>query len=87
MNKRDKVDHILALVKELLDKYLEFDEAHGGFVSAEEMVVASVEQVTAQQITRTNYSSPVATVDRSQVSFMVGDDMALPVYGDTDDTD
>lgn len=85
MEKRDKVDHILALVKEQLEEYLEFDEMHGGFISPQEMVIASIEAVISQQITRPTYGSPLATVDRSFVQFMLDEENAVPVWSEDDE--
>ena len=90
MNKRDKIDHILALVKEQTEEFLELEDIAGiSDLSASELVVAAVEIVTTNIVTTVHYISPVGQVDRSNVSFMIDDELEVPIYSteyeDSDD--
>jgi hypothetical protein len=90
MNKRDKIDHILALVKEQTEEFLELEDLAGiSDLSASELVVAAVEIVTTNIVTTVHYISPVGQVDRSNVSFMIDDELEVPIYSteheDSDD--
>lgn len=81
MNKRDKIDQILALVKEQTDEFLEVEEITGMTeLTPEELIVAAVEIVTGQSVTTIDYTSPLATVDRSNMSFMLDDEIQIPIY-------
>lgn len=90
MNKRDKIDYILALVKEQTEEFLELEDLAGiSDLSASELVVAAVEIVTTNIVTTVHYISPVGQVDRSNVSFMIDDELEVPIYSteyeDSDD--
>lgn len=85
MTKRDEIDYILGLVRQEIDEFLEFDELHGGFISPSEMIVAAIEKAISQKITRPSYNSPIATVDRSYVQFMLDEEHAVPVWSDDDE--
>lgn len=81
MNKRDKIDQILALVKEQTDEFLEVEELTGMTeLTAEELVIAAIEIITSQLVTTIEYSSPVAQVDRSTMSFMLDGEIEIPIY-------
>ena len=81
MNKRDKIDQILALVKEQTEEFLEVEEITGMTeLTAEELVIAAIEIVTSQSVTTIQYSSPVAQVDRSTMSFMLDNEIEIPIY-------
>lgn len=81
MNKRDKIDQILALVKEQTEEFLEVEEITGMTeLTAEELVIAAIEIITNQPVTTIQYGSPIAQVDRTQVSFMLGDEIEIPIY-------
>jgi hypothetical protein len=86
MNKRDKIDYILALVKEQIDEFLELEDLAGiSDLSASELVVAAVEIVTTNIVTTVHYISPVGQVDRSNVSFMIDDELEVPIYSTQDE--
>jgi len=86
MNKRDKIDHILALVKEQTEEFLELEDMAGiSDLSASELVVAAVEIVTTNIVTTVHYISPVGQVDRSNVSFMIDDELEVPIYSTQDE--
>lgn len=81
MNKRDKIDQILALVKEQTEEFLEVEELTGMTeLTAEELVIAAIEIITSQLVTTIEYSSPVAQVDRSTMSFMLDGEIEIPIY-------
>jgi hypothetical protein len=86
MNKRDKIDRILALVKEQTEEFLELEDMAGiSDLSASELVVAAVEIVTTNIVTTVHYISPVGQVDRSNVSFMIDDELEVPIYSTQDE--
>jgi len=86
MNKRDKIDYILALVKEQIEEFLELEDLAGiSDLSASELVVAAVEIVTTNIVTTVHYISPVGQVDRSNVSFMIDDELEVPIYSTQDE--
>jgi hypothetical protein len=85
MNKRDKIDLILSLVKQATEEFLEHEEQTGDDIGVEEIIIAATEHVLNNAVHTVQYIMPVATVDRSKVSFYIGDDMEVPIYGDTDD--
>jgi hypothetical protein len=92
MNKRDKIDQILALVKEQTDEFIDIEDMTGMTeLTAEELVVAAIEIVTSHAVTTIEYTSPVATVDRSNMSFMLDEQIEIPIYKSeeevTDDED
>lgn len=81
MNKRDKIDHILSLVKEQTEEFLEVEDLTGMVeLTPEELVVAAIEIVTNQSVTTVQYGSPLASVDKTQMSFMISDDIEIPIY-------
>ena len=81
MNKRDKIDQILALVKEQTEEFLEVEEITGMTeLTPEELVIAAIEILTSQSVTTIQYSSPVARVDKTQLSFMLDDEIEIPIY-------
>ncbi len=88
MNKRDKIDYILSLVKQHTEDVLAYEEANGiDLLGAEEIVIAATEQVLNNTVEVPVYTMPVARVDRDNVSFSIGDEFELPLYGDTDGED
>ena len=81
MDKRDKIDHILSLVKEQTEEFLEVEEITGMIeLTPEELVVAAIEIVTNQSVTTVQYGSPLASVDKTQMSFMISEDIEIPIY-------
>lgn len=88
MNKRDRIDYILSLIKDQTEEFLEAEEVTGFELSPEELIVAAVEIVTNHPVTKMEYSSPVGKVDRERVSFMIDDDLDIPLSGfeEEDDT-
>jgi hypothetical protein len=86
MNKRDKIDYILGLVKEQTEEFLEFEEKTGMEISVEDIIIASIEQVTSQTIERPQYNSPVGTVDRDKMQYVLDEELAVPIWSN-DDTD
>jgi hypothetical protein len=86
MNKRDKIEYILALVREQIEEFLELEDIAGiSDLSASELVVAAVEIVTTNIVTTVHYISPVGQVDRSNVSFMIDDELEVPIYSTQDE--
>lgn len=85
MDKRDKIDYILSLIKDQTDEFLESEELTGMELSAEEIVIAAIEYISSQSVTRIEYGSPIATVDRSYLQFMLDDENSLPIWGDNDE--
>jgi hypothetical protein len=80
MDRRDKIDEILALVKEQTDEFLEVEHFTGMILTPEELVIAAIEIITSGQVTTTSYSSPLGQVDRDNISFMLDDEVEVPIY-------
>jgi hypothetical protein len=70
---RDRIDYLLSLVKEQIDEFLETELITSMNLTEEELVVAAMEVVLRQSVMTVEYSSPVGTVDRDNVSFMLDD--------------
>lgn len=85
MNKKDKIDLILNLVKNHTDEFLEFEEQSGFDMLPEDIVIAAVESVLGTEVTTIQYGSPLGIVDRDNVSFMVDDELDLPIWGKNDE--
>lgn len=80
MNKRTKIKILLVKINEQIDELLANESTED--MSAEEILVLAVELTTSNIVTTVSYTSPVATVDRTRVSFDLGDDYEIPIYGD-----
>lgn len=83
MNKRAKISILLAKINEQIDELLDNESTED--MSAEEILVLAAELVTSNIITTISYSQPVAIVDRTRVSFDLGDDYEIPIYGGDDE--
>lgn len=81
MDKRiTKIKILLAKIHAQIDELLANESTED--MSAEEILVLATELTTSSIITTIEYTSPVATIDRTQVSFDLGDDYAVPLFGD-----
>lgn len=78
MNKKDKVGQILFQIKQQSEELLDNESTEE--MSAEELVVLATELVTSNPVTTITYSSPVGTVDRDKVSFMIDETYDLPLF-------
>lgn len=79
MSKKDKVTQIIGEISEQAEELVDDDNTE--LMSAEEIVILSTELVTGGQVTSITYSSPLAEVDRSRMSFMLDDEYEFPIYG------
>ena len=77
MNKRDRIDYILSLVKEQTDEFLEAEEISSMDLSVEELIVAAVEIVTHHVVNSIEYASPIGRVDLDNVSFVIDDELHI----------
>ena len=84
MDKKSKVAQILLSIKQQAEELL--DSEGTSEMTAEEIVTLAAELTTSMPITAIEYGSPVASVDRSQVSFSIGEFDVL-IYGDNDEED
>lgn len=80
METRDKVAQILLRIKDQTDELL--DNEMLSEMTAEEIVVLATELVTSTPVTTIEYGTPIATVDRSQVSLMLDEEFEFPLYGE-----
>lgn len=80
MDRREKIDELLALVKEQTEEFLEVEHFTGMMLTPEELVIAAIEIITSSQVTTTSYSSPLGQVDRDNISFMLDDEVEIPIY-------
>jgi hypothetical protein len=71
MNKRDKIDYLLSLIKEQTDEFLETDLISSMNLSEEELITAAIEVVLRQSVMTVEYSMPIGKVDRDNVSFVI----------------
>lgn len=79
MSKKDKV---LQIIRDIASQAEELaDDDNTDSMSAEEIVILSTEIITGGQVTSIEYKSPIAQVDRSQVSFMLDEETEWPIYG------
>jgi len=83
MDKRDKVAQVLLQLKDQADELLDSDATSE--MTAEEIVVLATELVTSSPVTTIEYGQPIASVDRSQVTFMLDEEFEFPLYGEDDD--
>jgi hypothetical protein len=74
---RDRIDYLLSLVKEQIDEFLETEFITSMNLTEEELVVAAMEVVLRQSVMTVEYSMPVGTVDRGNVSFMLDDNVEV----------
>jgi len=80
MDKKDEVIQILSSISDLLDDIVDDPETAG--MSAEELVILATEMVINSPVTTIEYSSPVGTVDRERVTFVLDDEFEFPLFGD-----
>lgn len=79
MEKKDAVSTLLLKIREQADELLDNDNVD---LTAEEIVVLSVELVTSSPVTTIEYTMPVGRVDRNNMTFVLEDDFEIPIYGD-----
>lgn len=82
---RDKVAQILLQIKDQTDELLDSEATE--VMSAEEIVVLATELVTSSPVTTIDYGTPIATVDTTQVTFMLDDEFEFPLYGEAYEED
>jgi hypothetical protein len=79
MNKRDRIDYLLSLIKEKTEELIDDELFRHDEFTAEELVVACVELVLAESVHKVKYSSPVGKVDTTNISFMVHDQVVIHI--------
>jgi hypothetical protein len=85
MEKNDRISQLLLQIKQQIDELLEGGSAD--FLTEEEIVILATEIVTSTPFNAIEYSSPMATVDRTKVSFMLDETYEMPIYGEDEDVD
>lgn len=81
MNKRDKIDYLLSLIKEKTDELLEYLEIADA--SAEEILAVSIKEVLQSPVI--HYTSPIGTVDKSNVVFVIDKNIQIGISNQEDD--
>jgi hypothetical protein len=79
MNKRDKIDYLLSLIKEKTEELIDDELFRHDEFTAEELVVACTELVLAESVHKVKYTSPIGRIDVDNVSFMVHDEIAIDI--------
>lgn len=82
MDKKRRVKYILKLVEEELDSILESESLQE--LAAEDCIQLALEIVTNNgYVIEPETRSPLTvSIDKRSVSFMIDDEMAIPLYGD-----
>lgn len=81
MDKKDKVNQILSMIKDQAEELLEDDNI--AELTAEETVIIATEMTLNHPITTIEYTQPIGIVDRSRVTFMLDEEFEFPLFGDT----
>lgn len=86
MNRRDKIDYLLSLIKEKTDELLNDEQFLAGEdFTAEELLSVCAGIILSQSIPRIEYSSPVGRVDKGNVSFRIDDNIEIDISPVGDD--
>ncbi len=82
MNRDERIAQLLLQIKQQIEEITASEASE--FLTEEEIVVLATEITTSVPLNIVQYNSPIATVDRTQVSFML-DEFEIPIYGGNDD--
>lgn len=77
MDTKTEIDLILS---KLSEEAHEMVDTLDDLLTAEEIVIAAMEIVTNTPVTTIEYSSPLGTVDKTRVSFMIDEEFECPLY-------
>jgi hypothetical protein len=87
MNKRDKIDYLLSLIKEQTDEFLETELISSMNLSEEELITAAMEVVLRQSVMTIEYSMPIGKVDRDNVSFVIDKNIQIALTSSIEETE
>jgi hypothetical protein len=85
MTRRDKIYYLLSLVKEKADELLSDEEFVKDDFTPEELLAACVGLVLNKSIPAIKYTSPVARVDRSNITFIIDKNVQINISPYTED--